>query len=824
MDFSDQIELGARLAAERGRGRRGRAGEVPRRPARRVPGHLRGPGLDAVAVVLRARPRHRSRAPGDGRRRPEPGDLRLARRLGQQHRQLRRHLPRRVRAAGAAPPHGEPALRPAHPRRRQPARRAPLRPPTTRSRRSRPPTEAGDGEVRVAVHETHADELVALVEQVRAAHTGEDGGRWLDVGVLTRDNAHAEDVFDALTGAGIPVEIVGLKGLLRLPEVAEVVATLHLLHDVTSNAAMLTLLTGPAVGDRSARPAAAQPPGLRARRQERPSRRPDDHRAARRDRRRHRPGRGAGARRRRRRPRRGRLLARGARAVRAARRRAALPARLRGRAAARPGAADHGRQRGRRRAGLRGQPGRRGPPRQPRPVREGGRRLPGRRRRRHPARAAGLPHGRGRPGQRPRPRHPERGRLGQAAHRAPGQGPRVGLGLPRRRLRDPVPVQPVAHPLDVVAVGAAGAAARRRRRPAPARRLRQGRARGLPRRHPHPRRGGGAAPGLRRLHPRGPPALGLVLLLEPARHAVRPVAPTSGWSRAARRVGRSRCPCGARSPTRPSSPTPTPPSTRPGRGRRRVAATRCGCGSRRPSWCGAPTPTPTTTDLDLLAAGRGRHLGRRDRPAARRGPPRPRVVDRGRRCRRACRPPRWPGCATTPRRSPASWPARCRGRRRRQPGSAPGSTPGSRRGSASSRCSTPTRSPAAATPTSPTTPSCTSSSRPSRRARSPTGCRSAVEPAFALVLDGQVVRGRIDAVYREPDGSLPRRRLEDQPQPERRPAPARDLPAGLGRAARRRRSSEVRAGFYYVRSGELVEPPGLPGPSEARGPAPSPTP
>ncbi|MGA8257124.1 MAG: ATP-dependent DNA helicase [Nocardioides sp.] len=114
---------------------------------------------------------------------------------------------------------------------------------------------AGQGTVAVAVHETHADELAALVEGVRARHTGEVGGTWADVGVLTRDNSHAEDVFDALTEAGIPVEIVGLKGLLRLPEVAEIVATLHLLHDVTANASMLTLLTGPrwAIGPRDLR-------------------------------------------------------------------------------------------------------------------------------------------------------------------------------------------------------------------------------------------------------------------------------------------------------------------------------------------------------------------------------------------------------------------------------------------------------------------------------------------------------------------------------------------------------------------------------------------
>ena len=36
---------------------------------------------------------------------------------------------------------------------------------------------------------------------------------------------------------------MGLSGLLRLPEVAEIVAMLELLHDVTANASVLTLLT-----------------------------------------------------------------------------------------------------------------------------------------------------------------------------------------------------------------------------------------------------------------------------------------------------------------------------------------------------------------------------------------------------------------------------------------------------------------------------------------------------------------------------------------------------------------------------------------------------
>ncbi|MEZ5091657.1 UvrD-helicase domain-containing protein [Nocardioides sp.] len=112
---------------------------------------------------------------------------------------------------------------------------------------------AGEGEVSTQVHTTQADELAWLAEEVRATH--DRGAAWSDIGVLTRDNAHAAEVFDALTSGDVPVEIVGLSGLVRLPEVAEVVATLHLLGDVTANAALLTLLTGPrwAIGPRDLR-------------------------------------------------------------------------------------------------------------------------------------------------------------------------------------------------------------------------------------------------------------------------------------------------------------------------------------------------------------------------------------------------------------------------------------------------------------------------------------------------------------------------------------------------------------------------------------------
>jgi DNA helicase-2/ATP-dependent DNA helicase PcrA len=115
-----------------------------------------------------------------------------------------------------------------------------------------PKPGAQPGEVHATVHETYDDELVWLADRVIEARAAMPEPCWKQIGVLTRDNAHAAAVFDALSNREIPVEIVGLKGLLRLPEVSEVVATLTLIQDVTANAALLTLLAGPrwAIGPR----------------------------------------------------------------------------------------------------------------------------------------------------------------------------------------------------------------------------------------------------------------------------------------------------------------------------------------------------------------------------------------------------------------------------------------------------------------------------------------------------------------------------------------------------------------------------------------------
>lgn len=63
--------------------------------------------------------------------------------------------------------------------------------------------------------------------------------------VLVRRNADAAPMAEALTNRGVPVEVVGLSGLLSVPEVADVVAMLRLTADPTAGSAAMRVLTGP---------------------------------------------------------------------------------------------------------------------------------------------------------------------------------------------------------------------------------------------------------------------------------------------------------------------------------------------------------------------------------------------------------------------------------------------------------------------------------------------------------------------------------------------------------------------------------------------------
>jgi DNA helicase-2/ATP-dependent DNA helicase PcrA len=107
----------------------------------------------------------------------------------------------------------------------------------------RPAPDAGPGQIAVARTETVLGEADWLAEQMRAAWEALPAGE-RTAAVLVRRRSQIPLLADALLAAGLPVEIVGLGGLLTTPEVADVVATLRVLLQPDAGTALARLLTG----------------------------------------------------------------------------------------------------------------------------------------------------------------------------------------------------------------------------------------------------------------------------------------------------------------------------------------------------------------------------------------------------------------------------------------------------------------------------------------------------------------------------------------------------------------------------------------------------
>ncbi|WP_245581231.1 ATP-dependent DNA helicase [Propionicicella superfundia] len=104
---------------------------------------------------------------------------------------------------------------------------------------------AAPAEVWAGGFATWPDEVEWICDRIVDLHTGPRAMPWREIAVLSRRNADLGDLFAGLRRRDVPVEIVGLGGLLSLPEVMDVVATLRLVDDPTANPALVRLLTGP---------------------------------------------------------------------------------------------------------------------------------------------------------------------------------------------------------------------------------------------------------------------------------------------------------------------------------------------------------------------------------------------------------------------------------------------------------------------------------------------------------------------------------------------------------------------------------------------------
>ncbi|MEU9051204.1 ATP-dependent DNA helicase [Streptomyces sp. NPDC048384] len=100
-----------------------------------------------------------------------------------------------------------------------------------------------DGTVRCALLPTHAEEIDWIADSVaHLVRTGKEPG---EIAVLCRTATDFAEIQAALVAQDIPVEVVGLSGLLHLPEIADLVAVCEVLQDPGANAALVRLLTGP---------------------------------------------------------------------------------------------------------------------------------------------------------------------------------------------------------------------------------------------------------------------------------------------------------------------------------------------------------------------------------------------------------------------------------------------------------------------------------------------------------------------------------------------------------------------------------------------------
>ncbi|MGW7056410.1 UvrD-helicase domain-containing protein [Streptomyces sp. NPDC054887] len=100
-----------------------------------------------------------------------------------------------------------------------------------------------DGIVRCALLPTHAQEIAWLADSIaHLVRTGKEPG---EIAVLCRTAGDFAEIQGALVDRDVPVEVVGLSGLLHLPEVADLVAVCEVLQDPGANASLVRILTGP---------------------------------------------------------------------------------------------------------------------------------------------------------------------------------------------------------------------------------------------------------------------------------------------------------------------------------------------------------------------------------------------------------------------------------------------------------------------------------------------------------------------------------------------------------------------------------------------------
>ena len=106
----------------------------------------------------------------------------------------------------------------------------------------------GAARIEATSFNTWPREVAAVSARLVEARRRGELDAWSDAAVLLRRNADIPAFYEALTRLDVPAEIVGLGGLLALPEIAGVVALLRVAADDGDNPATALLVSGPACG------------------------------------------------------------------------------------------------------------------------------------------------------------------------------------------------------------------------------------------------------------------------------------------------------------------------------------------------------------------------------------------------------------------------------------------------------------------------------------------------------------------------------------------------------------------------------------------------
>lgn len=107
---------------------------------------------------------------------------------------------------------------------------------------------AAPGAVHLGYFATREEEVSFVGEQLAQAYHGRDANDPFTAAVLVRKKADSAAMAEELRARGVPVEVLGLDGLLVIPEVADLVAFATMLVRPEDSQAALRILAGPHVG------------------------------------------------------------------------------------------------------------------------------------------------------------------------------------------------------------------------------------------------------------------------------------------------------------------------------------------------------------------------------------------------------------------------------------------------------------------------------------------------------------------------------------------------------------------------------------------------